>query len=102
MKRKMSLQEATELVPDDLPDGAYWAMVHEIAGAEYGDCWEELESHPCHKPFKQTAKKTIECPQCKRKFSSFEILKQHEAQMFRNGTHQRILTAQPEHLETTK
>lgn len=45
-KRKMTLQEALEFVPDDLPDGAYWAMAHEIAGAEYGEVWEELDSYP--------------------------------------------------------
>ena len=48
-KRRMSLQEACDLVPDDLPDGAYWAMAHEIAGAEYGEAWDELDSYPKEK-----------------------------------------------------
>ena len=90
----MSLQEACDLVPDDLPDGAYWAMAHELAGAEIGDAWDELTSSPTHKPFKPKEEKTINCPQCKRLFSSKETLMQHEASMFRNGTHSRILTAQ--------
>lgn len=31
-----------DLVPDDLPDGAYWAMAHEMAGLDYGDGFDEL------------------------------------------------------------
>ena len=92
-KRKMSLQDALEFVPDDLPDGAYWAMAHEIAGADFGDVWDELESSPTHKPFVSEVK-DIKCSQCNRLFSSKERLMQHEAQMFRNGTHSRLLTAQ--------
>jgi hypothetical protein len=45
-KRKMSLQEACDLVPDNLPDGAYWQMAHDLAGAEYGEVWHELDSYP--------------------------------------------------------
>lgn len=39
---RMSFKDAMELVDDDLPDGAYWAMAHEIAGLEYGDGFTEL------------------------------------------------------------
>lgn len=42
MKRKMSMKQAAELVDDDLPDGAYWAMVHEFAGVDYGEGFDEL------------------------------------------------------------
>lgn len=49
-KRKMSLQEAVDLMADmgmnDLNDGAYWAIAHDLAEAEYGDVWEELDSCP--------------------------------------------------------
>jgi len=49
-KRTMTLQEACDLMRDlemdDLPDGAYWAMAHDIAGAEYGYVWHELDSYP--------------------------------------------------------
>lgn len=38
----MSFKEAMDLVDDDLPDGAYWAMCHEMAGLEYGDGFDEL------------------------------------------------------------
>lgn len=38
----MTFKEAMELVPDDLPDGAFWAMAHEIAGLEYGEGFAEL------------------------------------------------------------
>lgn len=41
-KPRMSFQAAMDMVPDDLPDGAYFAMAHEIAGLEYGDGFAEL------------------------------------------------------------
>jgi hypothetical protein len=31
------IREAMLLVDDDLPDGAYWQMLHEILGVPYGD-----------------------------------------------------------------
>lgn len=34
---------------DDLPDGAYWAMAHDMADAEYGYVWHELDSYPKEK-----------------------------------------------------
>jgi len=41
-KPRMPFKDAMALVPDDLPDGAYWAMAHEIAGLEYGEGFSEL------------------------------------------------------------
>lgn len=41
-KQIMPFKDALDLVDDDLPDGAYWAMAHEIAGLEYGDGFDEL------------------------------------------------------------
>jgi len=38
----VSFRDAMALVPDDLPDGAYWAMAHEFAGLDYGDGFDEL------------------------------------------------------------
>lgn len=43
-KPRMSFRDAMALVPDDLPDGAYWAMAHEMAGLDYGDGFDELAS----------------------------------------------------------
>jgi hypothetical protein len=86
----MSLQEAMEFVPDDLPDGAFWAMAHEIAGAEYGDCWDELKQPKAYIPSTKKEDRVIECTQCHRKFATRETLRQHEAAMVRNGTHTRI------------
>lgn len=40
--QKMPFRDAMALVPDDLPDGAYWAMAHEMAGLDYGDGFDEL------------------------------------------------------------
>jgi hypothetical protein len=79
--RKMSLREAVDLVPDDLPDGAFWAMAHELAGAEYGDVWHELE---------EPKKRTVPCPQCGKKFKTEHHMLQHIAAMARNGTHTRV------------
>lgn len=36
------IRAAMEEVDDDLPDGAYWAMVHEILGVEYGEIFPLL------------------------------------------------------------
>lgn len=41
-KQNMPFKEALALVPDDLPDGAFFAMAHEIAGIEYGEGFDEL------------------------------------------------------------
>lgn len=53
----MSLKDAQAIVPDDLPDGAYFAMLHEVAGAEYGECWNELDEHI-------PPKAKVRCPTC--------------------------------------
>ena len=49
MKRQRTLQEACDLMTDmgldDLSDGAYWAIAHDLAGAEYGEVWHELDSY---------------------------------------------------------
>lgn len=87
-KRTMSLEDAKEFVDDNLPDGAYWAMVHEIAGADYGSAWHELKSHPNHVPFREKLPKTIICPQCNKKFGHLVHLNVHIAAKRRNGTHQ--------------
>jgi len=68
----MSLQDATDLVPDDLPDGAYWAMAHEMAGAEYGDAWGELDG------FKKPPL-TAQCTVCRKWFRTDNAMRQHRA-----------------------
>jgi hypothetical protein len=78
MARTMSLQDACELVDDDLPDGAYWAIVHDIAGAEYGDAWDELDSSPVHKQ-KHSPKQfnKVQCRICKRWMNGEQGLAAH-------------------------
>ena len=68
-KRKMSLQDAMDIVPDDLPDGAYFAMLHEVAGAEYGEVWDELDEYA---PDNKIAKKAVMtvCAECGRRIKS--------------------------------
>ena len=41
-KRRMRVKDALDLVDDDLPDGAYFAMLSEISGCEYGELGAEL------------------------------------------------------------
>ncbi|MBI1202634.1 MAG: hypothetical protein GC182_09005 [Rhodopseudomonas sp.] len=41
-RQRMSFNDALDLVPDDMPDGAAFAMAHEIAGLDYGDGFDEL------------------------------------------------------------
>jgi hypothetical protein len=43
-KQKMSVKDAMDLIDDDLPDGAYWAMVAEMADCEIDDVAAELAS----------------------------------------------------------
>lgn len=42
--QRMPFKDAMALVDDNLPDGAYWAMAHEMAGLDYGDGFDELAS----------------------------------------------------------
>ena len=42
-KQRMSFKDAMDLTPDDLPDGAFFAMAHEIAGLEYGDAGQACD-----------------------------------------------------------
>lgn len=41
-KPQMRVKDAVDLVDDDLPDGAYWAMVSEMSGVDYGELGAEL------------------------------------------------------------
>lgn len=40
------LRVALEIVDDDLPDGAYWAMLEEVAGLEPGDAAQMIGEDP--------------------------------------------------------
>jgi hypothetical protein len=77
-RQKMSFRDAVDLVPDDLPDGAFWAMAHEMAGLDYGDGFGELAVDdeplaPLHE------RKPHQCPLkgCRKRFSTPEALAQH-------------------------
>lgn len=75
-KRTMSLQDACDLVDDDLPDGAFFAMAHDIAGAEYGTAWGELDGY-VRRPRRLLVAKEIPCPVCRKRFARNEDLRQH-------------------------
>ena len=72
-KRKsyMPFKDAMDLVPDDMPDGAYWAMAHEIAGLEYGAGFPELAEQEIYK------RKIVTCSLCDKRFASQAAQQQH-------------------------
>ncbi len=71
--QKMSVLDAMELVDDDLPDGAYWAMVEEFAGIGPGEFAEELyEEH-----LKESKAKGLTCGVCGKPFGSEQAKQQH-------------------------
>jgi hypothetical protein len=76
----MSFKDAMDLVDDDLPDGAFFAMAHEIAGLEYGDGFCELleeENPPQQASYR---KPEFKCPNRLRKqIETFGTLFQHDA-----------------------
>lgn len=41
-KQTMPFRDAMDLVDDDMPDGAFFALAHEIAGLDYGEGFDEL------------------------------------------------------------
>ena len=55
---------------------------HELAGAEYGDAWDELPEHPEHVPFHEKIcgmEKTVPCNICGKKFKLDDFMRQHRA-----------------------
>ena len=39
----LTVEQALDVVPDDLPDGAWWAMMQELTGLDAGEISEALE-----------------------------------------------------------
>lgn len=83
-KRRMSFEDACDLVPDDMPDGAYFAMAHEMAGLEYGDGFDELigmadlcDPEPPRRA-RKPKKRSLPCDQCHRGFRDTYSLYQHK------------------------
>lgn len=77
--QKMPFRDAMAIADDSLPEGAYWAMAHEIAGLEYGEGFDELAieegkggavpAKPISRPF--------QCTMCERRFKAKGDLRQH-------------------------
>lgn len=70
---RLSFSDAMEIVPDDLPDGAYWAMAHELAGLEYGDGFDFLADSEA----KPDEGKRFSCGKCGKKFQTKAAKRQH-------------------------
>jgi hypothetical protein len=94
-QQRMSMRDAMNLVSDDLPDGAYWGIAHEMAGIEYGDGFNELVSDgPVTPPrsrretvVKQKPKPTpAKCKTCGKKFASMPSLHQHRRAKHAGGS----------------
>jgi hypothetical protein len=69
----MSFQEAMDLTDDDLPDGAFFAMSHEIAGLDYGDGFDELVAAA-----KAEMEKPFSCHLCRKRFKTKGARRQHK------------------------
>lgn len=78
---RMSFKDAVDLVPDDLPDGAFWAMAHDMAGLDYGDGFPELfadeprEPSPVRRHMDQD--RAVPCRFCGKKFRTESARDQH-------------------------
>lgn len=70
-KRKMSLTDAADILGDcdDIPDGAYMAMLEEMGGSVDHTRLTTTTSAP---PTEQ-----VKCDKCPRKFGSRESMEQH-------------------------
>lgn len=70
-KQRMSFQDAMDMTPDDLPDGAFFAMAHEIAGLEYGEGFDELISDAEPETFHRVlSRKSFKCKPCGKRFKT--------------------------------
>ena len=89
-KQRMSFADAMDLVPDDLPDGAFFAMAHEIAGLDYGDGFAELtDDRPTRAQYvaaQKNAPKTVACPTCRKRFAKDAYMRQHAAAAHKEPT----------------
>lgn len=74
-KPRMSFKDAMDLVPDDLPDGAFFAMAHEIAGLEYGEGFDEL-AEDARVNMQPPIEKKHQC-ECGRRFRTRGAIRQH-------------------------
>jgi hypothetical protein len=72
-RQKMSVRDAMDLVDDNLPDGAYWAMVEEFAGIGPGEFAEELYEDRV----KESEVKGLTCKICNKPFGSQQAKQQH-------------------------
>lgn len=93
-KGKMSFRDAMDLVPDDLPDGAYFAMAHEIAGLDYGEGFyemlddevsERVEDGYQFRDF-ENAKKPWTCNDCGKRFRKEQGVRDHYRDVHVLGT----------------
>lgn len=78
-KGRIPFRVALDLTPDDLPDGAYFAMAHEIAGLEYGagfdELWNEDETATQH----DLRVNGFNCSECRKRFRLIGSFNQHNA-----------------------
>lgn len=61
-KPRMSFRDAMDIAEAmDLPEGAFWAISHELAGLDYGDGFAELEPRRAGPPSYTVSKKLRAC-----------------------------------------
>lgn len=77
--QKMPFTEAMDLVDPEMPDGAFWALAHEIAGLEYGDGFDDLLEAETGTSRPPKPAKHIRCQACGKRFGSEYALGMHAA-----------------------
>ena len=75
-KHMMSPPDAYEFVSAiDLPDGAHWAMIEELSGADAADFADmDMDAPTFREP---RAHKSLRCGRCGRKFGSAQAVSDH-------------------------
>lgn len=69
------MRDAMSVVPDDLPDGAFFAMAEEIGGFESGEGIASLANESGQPPRRKPHPHP--CPECNRRFATAQGLIQH-------------------------
>jgi hypothetical protein len=65
--------DLASVIADDLPDGAYWAMMEELTGMEPADLVEPMTKRRPH----DSRPKPELCPRCQRRFRTKRALADH-------------------------
>lgn len=74
----------------NLPEGAYWALVHELMGMEYGDVFPIIGDDTDFFEYEAEPDVPQECKHCGRKFIDRYALSQHKRAKHRHFNRERV------------